>query len=112
MIKFSDVTKAYQTDEPVLAHCSLSVPEGSVYALVGKNGAGKSTLLKLAAGFLCPDYGEICFQDMPVWENRERVQRDIGSMIDLPVFYEHLSARENLGLHQHICRLTAILTEF
>ena len=37
---------------------------------------------------------------MPVWENRERVQRDIGSMIDLPVFYEHLSARENLGLHQ------------
>lgn len=36
MIKFSDVTKAYQTDEPVLAHCSLSVPEGSVYALVGK----------------------------------------------------------------------------
>lgn len=71
MIKFSDVTKAYQTDEPVLAHCSLSVPEGSVYALVGKNRAGKSTLLKLAAGFLCPDYGEICFQDMPVWENRE-----------------------------------------
>lgn len=55
----------------MLAHCSLSVPEGSVYALVGKNGAGKSTLLKLAAGFLCPDYGEICFQDMPVWENRE-----------------------------------------
>lgn len=100
MINFSDVTKAYQTDAPVLEHCSLSVPEGSVYALVGKNGAGKSTLLKLAAGFLCPDYGEIYFQDMPVWENRERVQRDIGSMIDLPVFYEHLSARENLGLHQ------------
>ena len=46
MIKFSDVTKAYQTDEPVLAHCSLSVQEGSVYALVGKNGAGKELFEK------------------------------------------------------------------
>ena len=46
MIKFSDVTKAYQTDEPVLAHCSLSVPEGSVYALVGKNGAVKELFEK------------------------------------------------------------------
>ena len=51
MIKFSDVTKAYQTDEPVLAHCSLSVPEGSVYALVGKNGAGKSTFAEAGGRF-------------------------------------------------------------
>ena len=92
MIKFSDVTKAYQTDEPVLAHCSLSVPEGSVYALVGKNGAGKSTLLKLAAGFLCPDYGEICLicqSSMSIFPP--------GKISDCI---------------RHICRLTAILTEF
>lgn len=61
MIKFTDVTKSYHTDTPVLVHCSLSVPEGSVYALAGKNGAGKSTLLKLAAVFLWPDYGDIRF---------------------------------------------------
>ena len=99
MITITNISKAYAAT-PVLENCSLQVPDGAIYALAGRNGAGKSTLLKLAAGFLCPDIGEIRIQGKQTWENRESIQKDIGTLIDVPVFYEHLSAVENLKLQQ------------
>ncbi len=92
------VTKGYG-NLPILQDCSFKLQEGKIYALVGVNGAGKSTLMKLIAGFLEPEDGEILISGRNVWENREGIQRDLGSMIEVPVFYESLSARENLALH-------------
>jgi ATP-binding cassette subfamily B protein len=45
--------------EPVLTEVSLSIPAGSVVAVVGENGAGKSTLVKLLCGFYAPTSGRI-----------------------------------------------------
>lgn len=77
----------------------MAVKKGEIYALVGVNGAGKTTLLKLTAGFLEPTAGRIVVHDMPAWENKEKIQRYLGSLIEIPVFYEHLTAKENLNLH-------------
>lgn len=98
MIEVKRAAKQYGT-HLVLEECTLTIKKGSIYALVGSNGAGKTTLLKLIAGFLEPASGEILVKGMPVWENREKVQRYIGSLIEVPVFYEHLSAKDNLELH-------------
>lgn len=84
----------------VINNCSLTIGRGEIYALVGVNGAGKTTLMKMAAGFLQPSMGEIYVEGRMVWENKESIQRLLGSMIEVPVFYEHLSAGENLRLHQ------------
>ncbi|MBT2365904.1 ABC transporter ATP-binding protein [Streptomyces sp. ISL-10] len=46
-------------DEPVLHEVSLSVPMGSVVAVVGENGSGKSTLMKILAGLLLPQSGGV-----------------------------------------------------
>jgi ATP-binding cassette, subfamily B, bacterial len=45
--------------EPVLHEVSLTLPAGSVVAIVGENGAGKSTLIKLLCGFYSPASGRI-----------------------------------------------------
>lgn len=98
MIEVKRITKQYG-NAPVLEECSLTVKKGEIYALVGVNGAGKTTLLKLTAGFLEPTAGRIVVHDMPAWENKEKIQRYLGSLIEIPVFYEHLTAKENLNLH-------------
>lgn len=98
MIEVSGVMKQYG-NHAVLEGCSMTVHKGTIYALVGVNGAGKTTLMKLIAGFSEPTTGTVCVKGMPVWSNKEKIQRYLGSLIESPVFYEHLSARENLMLH-------------
>uniref|UniRef100_A0A0E0C895 ABC transporter domain-containing protein n=1 Tax=Oryza meridionalis TaxID=40149 RepID=A0A0E0C895_9ORYZ len=44
---------------PVLKDCSLRVPPGQLWMLLGPNGCGKSTLLKVLAGFLNPSSGTV-----------------------------------------------------
>lgn len=98
MIEVKRAMKQYG-NQTVLEECSMTVEKGTIYALVGVNGAGKTTLMKLIAGFLEPTMGAVSVKGMPVWSNKEKIQRYMGSLIETPVFYEHLSARENLKLH-------------
>ena len=95
MIKVKRAGKNFG-NRSVINDCSLAIDKGEIYALVGVNGTGKTTLMKMAAGFLQPSMGEIYVEGVSAWENK----RLIGSLIEVPVFYEHLSAGENLRLHQ------------
>jgi ATP-binding cassette subfamily B protein len=59
-IRFEDVSFAYPgTSREVLQHLDLTLPAGSVVAVVGENGAGKSTLVKLLARMYAPTSGRI-----------------------------------------------------
>ncbi len=59
-ISFDGVSFCYPgSSEPVLREVSLTLPAGSVIAIVGENGAGKSTLIKLLCGFYPPTAGRI-----------------------------------------------------
>jgi ATP-binding cassette, subfamily B, bacterial len=59
-IAFAGVSFCYPgASEPVLHDVSLTLPAGSVVAIVGENGAGKSTLVKLLCGFYSPTAGDI-----------------------------------------------------
>ncbi|KAJ4842587.1 ABC transporter I member 10 [Turnera subulata] len=44
---------------PILKDCSLRVPSGQLWMLLGPNGCGKSTLLKVLAGLLNPNSGNL-----------------------------------------------------
>ena len=83
----------------VLDQCTLNVDKGTVYGLLGKNGAGKTTLFKLLLGLLKPDAGCIQIFGRKVDKDCQWILRHTGSIIEMPVFYEHLSARENLRIH-------------
>ncbi|WP_044260112.1 ABC transporter ATP-binding protein, partial [Richelia intracellularis] len=43
----------------VIKSCSLEIPKGELWMLLGNNGSGKSTLLRLLAGLLAPESGYI-----------------------------------------------------
>lgn len=73
----------------------LSVEDGQVVGLLGPNGAGKTTALRILVGLVRADSGTVAIDGQPVgrtWVGGERV----GAMIALPVFYPHLSGRNNL----------------
>mgnify|MGYP006322542133 FL=1 len=80
------------------------MPEGSIYGFLGPNGAGKTTTLRLILGLLARQQGEITLFGERLERNRIGILRRIGSMIESPSFYEHLTARENLRLLQTIHR--------
>lgn len=67
--------------------------------LLGINGAGKTTMFKILTGLLTPTLGEVQVLGKDVTVQKADILRHIGSMIDVPVFYEHLSAKENLNIH-------------
>lgn len=58
-IKVQDLYFNWPKGEDVLKSCSLDVPKGEFWMLLGTNGSGKSTLLKLLAGLLTPKSGQI-----------------------------------------------------
>ena len=80
---------------------NLSVPEGAVYGFLGPNGAGKSTTLKMVLGLAKPTAGEITVFGKHVNpHNRIAILKQVGSLIESPSYYGHLTGEENLRIIQ------------
>lgn len=79
MLRFRDVSFAYDHGQPVLDGVNFAIEPADRVALVGANGSGKSTLLHLAVGLLTPDeggieaFGEECRTEEDFHEVRKRV---------------------------------------
>ncbi|AKG20984.1 ABC transporter ATP-binding protein [Calothrix sp. 336/3] len=58
-IEVKNLDFSWQSGDQVIKTCSLEVPQGEFWMLLGTNGSGKSTLLRLLAGLLTPSSGEI-----------------------------------------------------
>lgn len=83
----------------VVTNVNMKVQSGEVYGFLGPNGAGKSTLMKMLLNLVKPTGGEIeLFGERLLQGTIEPLKR-IGHMIETPVFYEKLTAEQNLELH-------------
>ncbi|SHJ83684.1 bacitracin transport system ATP-binding protein [Clostridium cavendishii DSM 21758] len=91
------LTKKYGVQFAV-SDLNIHVKKGEIYGLLGRNGAGKTTTLRMITGLLEPTSGEIILFnkkfDVPTKEAFSR----IGALIEMPAFYENLTARENLQI--------------
>ena len=84
-----------------VAHLDLDVPEGCIYGFLGPNGAGKSTTLKMLLGLVRPTAGSIQVLGRRVESaNRLAILRQVGSLIESPSYYGHLTGEENLRIVQ------------
>ncbi|SFE22612.1 ABC-2 type transport system ATP-binding protein [Paenibacillus algorifonticola] len=98
IIRTNLLTKNYGAAE-VVSGVNMKVRRGEIYGFLGPNGAGKSTIMKMLLGLVQPTGGEIeLFGDKLLPASTEHLKR-IGHLIETPIFYEKLSAKQNLELH-------------
>ena len=84
---------------PILNDICMNVRQGEVYGFLGANGAGKTSLMKTLYHIIFPDTGTVCLLGETINKGNNPVFSRIGSIIESPVFYSHLSAYENMELH-------------
>lgn len=101
-IETINLSHKFSADETVLNNVNLQVEEGTIYGFLGPNGAGKTTTLKLILGLLKKQQGEILVFGKPFEKNRIEILKNIGSMIESPSIYGHLTAVENLRILQKV----------
>ena len=82
----------------VLRSLSLNVPRGSIFGFLGPNGAGKTTAIRMLLGLLRPVSGVVRLFGEPVPHALPGILRRVGSLIEQPSLYEHLTGRENLEI--------------
>jgi len=90
-----------------LTDVGLQVPEGCIYGFLGPNGAGKTTTLRLVLGLLRMQQGSVALFGKDFAKHRISCLAKIGSLIESPSLYEHLTATENLRVMQKIHRVPA-----
>jgi ABC-2 type transport system ATP-binding protein len=97
IIQLKNVDYSYGRKTKVLNNVSLSVPRGSIYGFLGPNGAGKSTTMQLLAGQLHQQTGEIKLFDNNLEAQVPFVFAKMGTLVESPALYLHLTGRENLN---------------
>jgi ABC-2 type transport system ATP-binding protein len=98
IIKTNQLTKAFKGKE-VVSNVNMKVKKGEIYGFLGPNGAGKTTIMKMLTNLVKPTSGEIEIFGEKLTNTSYEVLKRMGSIIEYPVFYDRLTARENLELH-------------
>jgi ABC-2 type transport system ATP-binding protein len=97
----------------VLKDVTFEVFQGDIFGVIGMSGSGKTTLFQMMSGMIAWQAGDILVRrdvffsqkrkDMPnyvsVFKNPVPVKRNFGFASQIPSFYEHLTAEENLLMY-------------
>jgi len=95
LLRTRSLTKRY-SHFLALADVDVDIRQGGIVAIVGQAGAGKTTFIRLVAGMTDPTFGELSLYGSQTERQLRRARRHIGCVVDTPVFYPWMSARENL----------------
>lgn len=97
VIRTRALTKRYGDLRAVDA-VNLEVSAGDVYGFLGANGSGKTTTVRMLLGLVLPTSGEAEVLGRPMPTARRSVLPHIGSLVESPAAYPHLSGSANLAL--------------
>lgn len=96
-IEVKGLTKAFKKHE-VLKGVDLTVPSGTIYALLGSNGAGKTTTINIMTTLMEADAGKVTVNGFDTAKQPEKVRRSISLTGQFAAVDDMLTARENLKL--------------
>lgn len=83
-------------EHKVLDKVSIKVKAGSIYGFLGPNGAGKTTTIKILLNLLRSSERNVFIFGQEFCTSRSEILSRIGSLIEQPAIYSHLTGRENL----------------
>ncbi|MFN2458429.1 MAG: ABC transporter ATP-binding protein [Chitinophagaceae bacterium] len=95
-IETNQLNFSYAYKRKVVDNVSLQVPKGSIYGFLGPNGAGKTTTIRLLTGMLLSDRDNIFINGLSLQKNIPHIYKSVGTLIETPSLYLHLTGRENL----------------
>ena len=101
-IETTGLSYRFSKEEAVLTNLNLQIPAGAIYGFLGANGAGKTTTLRLLLGLLRRQEGNILIFGKRFEEASIAILQKIGSLIEMPSVYSHLTAEENLEVWRRI----------
>ncbi|GEC87769.1 ABC transporter ATP-binding protein [Brevibacillus brevis] len=99
VLRTNDLTKAYKNNV-ALDKVTLMIKRGSIYGFIGQNGAGKSTLIRIVNGLTFPTSGSIELFGANGERELVLARKRIGSLIESPALFPHMTAWENLEVHR------------
>ena len=103
-IEIAGLTKSYG-DHGVLRGVDLSVPPGTIFALLGSNGAGKTTAVRILSTLLKADGGTATISGYDVATQPANVRESISLTGQFAAVDDILTGRENLVLVAQLRRL-------
>ncbi|BDF32632.1 bacitracin ABC transporter ATP-binding protein [Lachnospiraceae bacterium] len=78
---------------------NIHVKKGEIYGFLGPNGAGKTTVMKMVTNLWKPTEGTVVLFGKTLEASSYEALKRMGSIIEFPTFYEHMSGKDNLQLH-------------
>lgn len=104
MLLLSHLSKSFGKNK-IIDDLTVSIPQHTIFGLIGKNGAGKTTTMKMILGLLQPDCGEIFVHGEKVCFGENRTNQYIGYLPDVPEFYSYMTPKEYLRLCGKVTRM-------
>ena len=95
-IETSGLNYMFRYSRKVVNEVSLQVPDQSIFGFLGPNGAGKTTTIRLITGMLENEPDNIFIRGKSLKKNIPCIFESIGTLIETPSLYLHLSGRDNL----------------
>lgn len=95
VIETKDLLKAYR-GRAAVENLNLNISKGQIYGFLGPNGAGKTTTIRMLLGLITPTSGKIEVFGQDLRKHKLQILRKVGSLVESPSYYGHLSAVDNL----------------
>jgi ABC-2 type transport system ATP-binding protein len=105
VIKADKLTKRFG-DFVAVDEISFEIYPGEIFGFLGANGAGKTTAIRMLCGLSIPSSGDATIAGFDVYDQTEKIKRNIGYMSQKFSLYEDLTVSENIRFFAGIYGLT------
>ncbi|WP_313803339.1 ABC transporter ATP-binding protein [Cytobacillus sp.] len=95
IIETNQLTKKF-SQRYAVENVDLKIKKGEIYGFLGPNGAGKTTTIRMLLGLAKPTKGSIHIFGKDMKKEKRNVLKRVGSLVEYPSYYGHLTAYENL----------------